>query len=112
MVFSSLAEFEKWHKSIQYRYNAGAQNGLPSPGGRTKAVAQHTRRASSRPHASQLRKPQTGATLPPFRCDIQGPRLTKKQKGPHFDIPSGIKSGSNPSVSPYPPVRYEWEAED
>ena len=73
MVFSSLAEFEKWHKSIQRRCNA-----------------------------SQLRKPQTGATLPPFRCDItKGPRhQTKKQKGPHFDIPSGIKSGSNPSVSP------------
>jgi len=55
------------------------------------------------------RTQQTGADyLPPFRCDdTKGPRLTKKQKGPHFDMPS--KSGSNPSVSPYPPVRHEWE---
>jgi hypothetical protein len=30
--------------------HARAQNGLPPPGGRTKAVAQHVRRVSSRPY--------------------------------------------------------------
>ena len=78
--FSSLFEFSKWHKSIQRRYNAGTQNGLPSPGGRTKAVAQHDPRPLPRPHSSQLRE-QSGAPSSLSRCDhARGPRLTKAQR--------------------------------
>ena len=61
-------------------------------------------------NASSAGRKQTGAApiSPPIRCD-SGSRLPKKQKGSHFDMPS--KSESNPSVSPYPPVKYTWEIE-
>ena len=60
--------------------------------------------------SSAGRKPQTGAaTLSPPSMRNSGSRLPKKQKGSHFDMPS--KSESNPSVSPYPPVKYTWEIE-
>lgn len=133
MPFASRSDFDKWHKSIQCRLNA-----------------------------SSAGRKQTGATLPPFRCDITtGPRQpreksrgdapsprqwgaakdqrkgrgmnsnacevglskqtrdaaiprlsqTKAQRGTTSDMPS--KSGSiPPEPTPYPPVRYEWEAEE
>ena len=101
MPFASLSDFDKWHKSIQNRYNAGAQTGLPSPGGRTKAVAQHIRAVLPRPYDSQLRK-QTGATLPPFaRCDITtGPRLTKAQGDSTPLQRSGPKALGPPEPTP------------
>ena len=79
---SSWSEYHKWRDRIQHRYNAGAQNGLPSPGGRTKAVAQHDPRPLPRPHASQLGR-KTGADIPPFtssNVNTTGPRLTKAQE--------------------------------
>ena len=49
---------------------------------------------------------------PPFDVNTPGPRQPKTPKAPHSVMPSITRIRSNPSVSPYPPVKYEWELEE
>lgn len=61
MPFSSLLEFSKWHKSIQYRYNAGA-----SCIGRTSSSSNNAAAQQSPPRPNASAKTKTGATLSPL----------------------------------------------
>ena len=66
--FTSLYEFEKWHESIQRRYNA-----------------------------SSAGRKQSGAESSLSRCDhARGPRLTKAQGVPNSLQGNGLESLSSP----------------